>query len=105
MTDALPKVSILIIAYNQVNSIGEAIESALGQDYSNLEVFYDGADREPHPLSRVMAKGVGAGPIIRQLPSGATAVMFRRDRIPAHGFEPSLPTVSDAMPATARVHV
>jgi glycosyltransferase involved in cell wall biosynthesis len=34
----LPKVSIHIIAYNQRNYIGEAIESALAQDYSNLEV-------------------------------------------------------------------
>jgi glycosyltransferase involved in cell wall biosynthesis len=37
MTD-LPKISVHIIAYNQKDYIGEAIDSALAQDYPNLEV-------------------------------------------------------------------
>jgi glycosyltransferase involved in cell wall biosynthesis len=37
MTDQ-PKISVHIIAYNQKDFIREAIDSALGQDYPNLEV-------------------------------------------------------------------
>lgn len=38
MVMILPKVSIMIPTYNQAEYIGEAIESALAQDYPNLEV-------------------------------------------------------------------
>lgn len=38
MDKILPKVSIMIPTYNQAEYIGEAIESALAQDYPNLEV-------------------------------------------------------------------
>jgi len=34
----LPKVTIMIATYNQERFIGEAIESAMAQDYSNLEI-------------------------------------------------------------------
>jgi glycosyltransferase involved in cell wall biosynthesis len=39
MTNASPKVSILIPTYNQQNFIGACIGSALGQSYGNLEVI------------------------------------------------------------------
>jgi glycosyltransferase involved in cell wall biosynthesis len=34
-----PKITIMIPTYNQANFIGKAVESALAQDYSNLEVI------------------------------------------------------------------
>jgi len=34
----LPKVTIMIATYNQERFIGEAIESAMAQDYPNLEI-------------------------------------------------------------------
>lgn len=34
----LPKVTIMIATYDQERFIGEAIESAMAQDYSNLEI-------------------------------------------------------------------
>lgn len=49
--DSSPKVSILIISYNQKDFISEAISSALRQDYQNLEVVIsddgsiDGTDK------------------------------------------------------------
>ena len=33
-----PKVSVMIVTYNQVDLIGETIESVVSQGYSNLEV-------------------------------------------------------------------
>lgn len=39
MTAAKPKVTVMIPTYNQEQYIAEAIESALGQDYENLEVL------------------------------------------------------------------
>jgi glycosyltransferase involved in cell wall biosynthesis len=48
---AEPKVSILIICYNQENYIVEAITSAVEQDYANLEVVVSddaSTDRSPH---------------------------------------------------------
>jgi glycosyltransferase involved in cell wall biosynthesis len=36
---ALPRVSLLIISYNQQDYIGEAISSAVAQDYDNLEII------------------------------------------------------------------
>ena len=36
--EALPRVSIMIPTYNQEGYIAQAIESAMGQDYSNLEI-------------------------------------------------------------------
>ena len=35
---AVPKVSIMIVSFNQRNFVAEAIESAVNQDYANLEV-------------------------------------------------------------------
>lgn len=62
-----------------------------------VEVFYDGGSRAPHPLTRHLLSGQGAGPLIRHGPFGATSVMVRRDRIPAYGFDEALPIVSDQM--------
>jgi glycosyltransferase involved in cell wall biosynthesis len=38
MTDYCPKVSVMIVSYNQEDLIGETIESIVSQDYENLEV-------------------------------------------------------------------
>lgn len=38
MSDFSPKVSVMIVTYNQVDLIGETIESVVSQDYENLEV-------------------------------------------------------------------
>lgn len=38
MSDYKPKVSVMIVTYNQVDLIGETIESVVSQDYDNLEV-------------------------------------------------------------------
>jgi len=181
-----PRVSIHIISYNQRDFIREAIESALAQDYSNLEiviaddastdgtaeiiadyqrhypdrvvgilgeenvgitrnsnrglaactgeliafmggddvllpgkvsaqvawftrdpqrvlcghqveVFYDDGSRQPHPLTRHLLSGRGADRLIRHGPFGATSVMVRSDRIPAHGFDEALAVVSDQL--------
>jgi glycosyltransferase involved in cell wall biosynthesis len=183
---AAPKVSVMIISYNQEAYIAQAIESAAAQDYPNLEVvvsddgssdrtpdiirefarrypnrvvpvlnpvnqgitrnsnaglractgkyiafqggddillpgkiraqvawleadparvlcghqvevFYEDGSRPPHPLSRRLEAGSGAGKIIRDGTFGATAVMVRADKIPPHGFEEALPVVSDHM--------
>jgi len=51
---ALPLVSVCIIAYNQAEFVGEAIESAISQDYSSLEVIVadDGStDNSPELIS------------------------------------------------------
>jgi glycosyltransferase involved in cell wall biosynthesis len=181
-----PKVSVHVIAYNQRDFIREAIDSALGQDYPNLEVvvaddastdgtadivaeyqrrdpdrvvavlgkdnlgitgnsnralkactgeliafmggddvllpgkiaaqvdwfardpervlcghqvevFYEDGSLAPHPLTRHLLSGRGAEPLIRHGPFGATSVMVRRDRIPVHGFDETLPVVSDQL--------
>lgn len=43
MIDQWPKISVVIISYNQVNFIRECIESVLDQDYPNLEcIVVDG---------------------------------------------------------------
>ena len=39
ITEKFPKVSIIIPVYNGANYLNEAIESALGQDYPNVEVI------------------------------------------------------------------
>jgi glycosyltransferase involved in cell wall biosynthesis len=185
MTDQ-PKISVHIIAYNQKDYIREAIDSALAQDYPNLEVvvaddassdgtaeiiadyarqhpgrviaalspknlgitrnsnvglracsgeyiafmggddvllpgkisaqtawfadrpnrvlcghqvevFYQDDSRPPYPLSRYLIAGTGAEAIIKHNPFGATAVMVRASRIPPHGFDETLPVVSDQM--------
>ncbi|GAB1234033.1 glycosyltransferase [Ferrigenium sp. UT5] len=45
--NACPRVSILVISYNQEKYIREALESALAQDYANLEVVVaDDASRD-----------------------------------------------------------
>lgn len=38
MSDYHPKVSVMIVTYNQVDLIGETIESVVSQDYENLEI-------------------------------------------------------------------
>jgi glycosyltransferase involved in cell wall biosynthesis len=62
-----------------------------------VEVFYQDGSRSPHPLSRKMMSGIGADTFIRYCPFGATSVMVRADRIPPHGFDETLPVVSDQM--------
>ena len=183
---ALTKVSVHIITYNQKDFIGEAIDSALAQDYPDLEVvvaddastdgtadivadyarrypdnvvallnpsnvgitansnvglwacsgdliafmggddvllpgkisaqvawfagrprrvlcghqvevFYEDRSRPPHPLVRCLRSGTGAAMLVRHLPFGATSVMVRADRVPAHGFDEQLPVVSDQL--------
>ena len=39
MNDFLPKVSVMIITYNQEDLIAETIESVISQDYENLEII------------------------------------------------------------------
>lgn len=39
MKDLLPKVSVMIITYNQIGYIRECLESVVSQDYENLEVI------------------------------------------------------------------
>jgi glycosyltransferase involved in cell wall biosynthesis len=60
-----------------------------------VEVFYEDGSKPPHRLSRRLLAGLGADKLLRHQPFGATAVMVRRDRIPAHGFDSSLPVISD----------
>ena len=62
-----------------------------------VEVFYDGGSRPPHPLIKRLRSGRGAEPFIRHGPFGAVSVMVRRDRIPSHGFDEHLKTVSDQL--------
>lgn len=62
-----------------------------------VEVFYQDQHRPPHPLSRHLLAGTGAEAFIKHNPFGATAVMVRADRIPAYGFDETLPVVSDQM--------
>ena len=38
MSNYSPKVSVMIVTYNQENLIGETIESVISQDYPNLEI-------------------------------------------------------------------
>jgi len=182
-----PRVSVLVISYNQESYIREALESALEQDYANLEVIVaDDASRDgtqgiirelaqqypqrlmpvfnpsnvgitsnsniglahcsgeliafmggddvllPGKIARQvewfkvdpnrvlcghnvdwidaegkslgirssdmvpLQTGCGASGFIRHgTPFAATSVMVRRSRIPARGFHPSLPVVSD----------
>ena len=50
MIDISPKVSCLMITYNQENFIEETIESVLSQDYENLEiVISDDASTDKTP--------------------------------------------------------
>lgn len=61
-----------------------------------VEVFYeDGA--ASHPLNRHLPAGQGAEHVLRDGSFGATSVMVRADRLPAHGFDERLPSVSDYM--------
>jgi glycosyltransferase involved in cell wall biosynthesis len=184
-TEMLPKVSILIITYNQEHFIAEAIESAASQSYENLEVivaddcstdetpgiirefeerysgrvmgvfgeknvgvtgnsnralnscsgeliafqggddvllpgkiskqvawfledprnslcvhpvevFYDDESRPPKH-SRLMTKVDVRKLLLNGVPAGATSVMVRANQIPPHGFDESLPVMSDYM--------
>jgi len=70
---SLPRVSVVVIAYQNGDSIGECLESLGGQDYPNMEllVVLDNSSRDQtatmvkdfvvsHPLSRLMeCSGVG----------------------------------------------
>lgn len=183
---ALPQVSVAMIAYQQVNFIGEALQSLVDQDYPNLqivvsddgstdgtaeeiarfaklypdkivalidherlgitgnsnhalrsctgkyvcflggddvflpgkvsrqvewfeerpervlcghqvEVFYQDGSRRPHLFQRMLRHGWGAAKAIRYGTFAACSVMVRADKIPPHGFEEQLPTVSDYM--------
>lgn len=60
-----------------------------------IEVFYmDGFPTHLH--KRKMRSGRGPKWLIRNgVPFGATSIMLRTSAIPAHGFEPRLPNVSD----------
>lgn len=60
--DALPKVSVLVISYNQERYISEAIESAVAQDYPDLEVVVsdDGStDRTPDIIRELQLRHPG----------------------------------------------
>lgn len=62
-----------------------------------VEVFYDDDSVPPHPLSATLPHGRGPAHLLRHAGFGALSVMVRTDALPAHGFEPSLPMVSDYM--------
>jgi len=51
----MKKVSIAITAYNQAHYIGQAVESALAQDYPNLEVVVSD-NHSTDPIQEVMAR-------------------------------------------------
>ena len=51
----MKKVSIAITAYNQAHYIGQAVESALAQDYQNLEVVVSD-NHSTDPIQEVMAR-------------------------------------------------
>ncbi len=61
-----------------------------------VEVFYEDGSPSPPLTSRVP---VGGGPeqVRRAYTFGATSVMVRTDRLPTHGFDERLPSVSDHM--------
>lgn len=62
-----------------------------------VEVFYE-AGRKPHKLTRIMTSGKGPRDLILNGPPfAATSIMVRASALPKHGFEESLPTVSDFM--------
>lgn len=61
-----------------------------------VEVFYDDG-RPSHPLSATLPSGRGPDHVLRHGIYGTMSIMVRRDAIPPHGFEPSLPKVSDPM--------
>ena len=67
MKDFLPKVSVMIITYNQEDLIAETIESVISQDYENLEIIVaDDAstDRTVEIISDYVKRYIawGAGP-------------------------------------------
>ena len=60
-----------------------------------VEVFYE-TGKKPHKLTRFMTSGKGPQDVILNGPPfAATSVMVRATSLPEHGFEESLPTVSD----------
>ena len=72
-----PLVSVMIISYNQENYIGETIQSAIDQDYPNVEIIVsdDGSkDKTPAIIleyaNRYPSKII---PILKKKNSGITA--------------------------------
>lgn len=55
----LPKISIVIPAYNASNYLAEAIDSALAQTYSNVEIIVvnDGSPDDGSHVSRLFLSG------------------------------------------------
>lgn len=72
-----PKVSIMMIAYNQARFIGEAIESALAQDYPNLEIVISddaSTDATPEIILDYAEKNPGKIiPVLNSTNSGITS--------------------------------
>jgi glycosyltransferase involved in cell wall biosynthesis len=72
-----PKVSILIICYNQEKYIAETLQGALAQDYRNLEIIVtdDGStDRTPAIVNDIAAAHPGRiVPILSPVNTGITA--------------------------------
>lgn len=62
-----------------------------------VEVFYDDGQRSPHLLAGLLTAGSGPDQLLRHGGLGALSVMARMDAIPEHGFESSLPMISDYM--------
>lgn len=62
-----------------------------------VEVFYESGEKS-HKLSHFLTSGTGPRQVILNGPPfAATSVMVRRSAIPTHGFDESLPNVSDFM--------
>lgn len=62
-----------------------------------VDVLYESGEKS-HKLTRLMGRGRGPVPVILNGPPyAATSVMIRASAIPEHGFEESLPNVSDFM--------
>ncbi len=75
-----PKISVLIPTYNRVHYLGDAIDSALGQDYSNFEVIVSdnaSTDGTENTVQKYLSdprfryfrneKNLGSGPNYRKL--------------------------------------
>lgn len=76
MSDFFPKVSILIITYNQEDVISDTIESALLQDYENLEIIVSddaSIDRTPAIICEYAARYPGkVVPVLNKINLGIT---------------------------------
>jgi len=78
VTSSGPLVSIVIPCYNQGNSLRQAIESVLPQDYPRIEliVLQDGSTDDTKTVFAAYAGGSTASP---------TQTLSRRERIRARG--------------------